>query len=101
MSLSTWWSTRVMHHGRRGAPDGRRLPKAPEWNSARRAYVDDEGRLGLRVNDDDHELDLGTDLASTSVTVLLIGLHVFITVTATGELLRELRLNPDLDFPPE
>ena len=76
-------------------------PESSEWNSARRAYVDDEGRLGLRVNDDDHELDLGTDLASTSVTVLLIGLHVFITLTETGELLRELLLNPEHDFRPE
>ena len=44
---------------------------------------------------------MGTELASTSVTLLLIGLHVFVTLSENGELLRELQLNPEHDFRPE
>lgn len=76
-------------------------PEDSGWDSARRTYVDDDGQIQIRVNDRDYEVDMGTDLASSSVTVLLIGLHVFVTVTETGELLRELLLNPDHDFRPE
>ena len=71
------------------------------WSNARRTYVDDDGQFVLRVNDRDYEVDMGAELASTSVTVLLIGLHVFVTLSETGELLRELRLNPEHDFRPE
>jgi hypothetical protein len=71
------------------------------WDNARRTYVDDMGRFLLRVNDRDHEVDMGAELASTSVTVLLIGLHVFVTLSETGEVLRELRLDPKHGFRPE
>ena len=64
-------------------------------------YVDDEGQFRLRVNDRDYDMDLGTELASTSVTVLLIGRHVFVTLSENGELLRELLLNPEHEFRPE
>lgn len=73
----------------------------PGWNGARHSSVDDEGHVRLRVNDHDFEVDMGTDLASTSVTLLLIGLHVFVTLSENGELLRELFLNPEHDFRPE
>ncbi len=76
-------------------------PEESEWSGARRAWVDDDGRFQLRVNEGDYEVDVGTQLASTSVTLLLIGLHVFVTMTESGELLRELRLNPEHDFRPE
>ncbi len=76
-------------------------PEGSEWNSARRTYVDDEGMFRLRVNGRDHEVDMGSELASTSVTVLLIGLHVFVTLTETGDLLRELVLDPEHDFRPQ
>jgi actin-like ATPase involved in cell morphogenesis len=76
-------------------------PEGSGWNSARHTYVDEQGQFRLWVNDRDYEVDMGTELASTSVTVLLIGLHVFVTLTETGELLREMRLNPEHDFRPE
>ena len=76
-------------------------PEGSGWSSARRTYVDDGGQFRLRVNDRDHEVDMGEALASTSVTVLLIGLHVFVTLSETGELLRELRLNPKRGYRPE
>jgi actin-like ATPase involved in cell morphogenesis len=88
----------------RSSPSAR-WASAPEadstWSSARRVYVDDEGQFRLKVNDRDHEIDMGTELASTSVTLLLIGLHVFVTLSENGALLRELRLDPEHDFRPE
>ena len=72
-----------------------------ESNSGRPAYVDEDGNLRLRVNDRDFEVDLGTKLASTSVALLLMGLNVFVTVPETGELLRELALNPARGYRPE
>ena len=49
----------------------------------------------------DYDVDMGTELASTSVTLLLIGPHVFVTLSENGGLLRELLLNPDHDYRPE
>ena len=76
-------------------------PKGSGWESARYARVDEAGRLHLRVNGRDHQVDVGTELASVTVTMLLIGLNVFVTAAETGELLRELQLNPEHDFRPE
>ena len=82
-----------------------RWASAPEtdssWEGARRVYVDDQGLFRLTVNDREHEIDMGTELASTSLSLLLIGLHVFITLSENGKLLRELHLNPEHDFRPE
>ena len=75
--------------------------EGPGWKSARRARVDDEGQLRMWVNDRDYEVSIGTDVASTTVTLILMGLHVFVTASETGQLLREMRLNPDHDFRPE
>ena len=72
-----------------------------EWSGARRTWVDDEGQFQLRVNDRDYDVDMGTQLASTSVTLLLIGRHVFVTLSENGALVRELLLNPEHDFRPE
>ncbi|MGH3457877.1 hypothetical protein [Aeromicrobium sp.] len=77
------------------------VPEESEWNGACHAWVDDEGQFPLRVNDRDYEVDMGTRLASTSVTLLLIGLHVFVSASENGELLQELQLNPEHDFRPE
>ena len=76
-------------------------PEGPEWESARHTRVDDEGQIRIRVNDRDYEVDVGPELASVTVTMLLIGLHVFVTAAETGELLREWKLNPEHDFRPE
>ncbi len=86
-------------------PRSTRWASAPEsessWNSARRVYVDDQGHLRFKINDREHDLNLGMELSSTSVTLILMGLQVFVTVTETGELLRELMLNPEHEFRPE
>ncbi|MGA8851246.1 MAG: Hsp70 family protein [Aeromicrobium sp.] len=75
--------------------------EGPGWKSARRAHVDDEGQFRLWVNDRDYEVNMGVEAASTTVTLILMGLHVFVTASETGQLLREMRLNPDHDFRPE
>jgi hypothetical protein len=93
--------------GTKDAPRSKRAPRwastreDSEWSGARRTWVDEDGQFQLRVNDRDYHVDLGTDLASTSVTLLLIGRHVFVTLSENGELLRELLLNPDHDYRPE
>ena len=82
-----------------------RWASAPEtdssWEGARRVYVDEQGHFPLTVNDREYEIDMGTELASTSLSLLLIGLHVFVTLSENGKLLRELHLNPDHDYRPE
>lgn len=93
--------------GTKDAPRSKRAPRwasareDSEWTGARRTWVDEDGQFQLRVNDRDYDVDMGTDLASTSVTLLLIGRHVFVTLSENGELLRELLLNPDHDYRPE
>jgi len=93
--------------GTKDAPRSKRAPRwasareDSEWSGARRTWVDEDGRFQLRVNDRDYDVDMGTELASTSVTLLLIGRHVFVTLSENGELLRELLLNADHDFRPE
>lgn len=76
-------------------------PEANGWDSARHTWVDGKGRFQLRVNDHDYEVDLGKELASASVTLLLMGMHVFVTASGSGAVLRDLHLNPDHDFRPE
>jgi hypothetical protein len=76
-------------------------PEDSGWDSARHAHVDDAGQFRLRVNDRDYEVAMGTEMASTPVTVLLVGLHVFVTASGSGAVLRELRLNPEHDYRPE
>ena len=82
-----------------------RWASAPEadssWEGARRVYVDEQGQFRLKVNHRDYDIDMGTELASTSLSLLLIGLHVFVTLSENGKLLRELHLNPEHDFRPE
>ena len=93
--------------GTKDAPRSKRAPRwastreDSEWSGARRTWVDEDGQFQLRVNDRDYHVDMGTELASTSVTLLLIGRHVFVTLSENGELLRELLLNPDHDYRPE
>ncbi len=102
-----WEPIRLVIETSEGAA-GRRLtarwslePEPSEWNNARHASIDAEGQFRLRVNGLLHKVDMGKALASRSVTVLLIGLQVFVTASESGELLRELRLNPDQEFRPE
>jgi hypothetical protein len=62
--------------------------------------TDPAGKLTLRVNGKLHHIGTGTENARTPVLMLVQDLHVRIINAATGELIRELIINPDRDHQP-
>jgi transposase InsO family protein len=62
--------------------------------------VDALGKLSLRSNGRMHHIGVGAEHARTQVLKLVDGLHIRIINAATGELLRELTLNPTRDYQP-
>jgi len=62
--------------------------------------VDTDGKLTLRVNGKLHHIGIGRTLARTPVLMLVQDLHIRVINAATGELLRELELDPGRDYQP-
>ena len=62
--------------------------------------VDDTGCVTLRVNGRLHHIGIGRTHARTHVLLLVQDLHVRIVDAATGELLRELTIDPTRDYQP-
>jgi transposase InsO family protein len=62
--------------------------------------IDTDGKLTLRLNGRLHHIGMGRTLARTPVLKLVQDLNVRIIDAATGELLRELTINPDRDYQP-
>ncbi|MEO6500524.1 MAG: IS481 family transposase [Jatrophihabitantaceae bacterium] len=62
--------------------------------------IDTDGKLTLRLNGQLHHIGMGRALARTPVLKLVQDLHVRIIHAATGELLRELTIDPDKDYQP-
>jgi transposase InsO family protein len=62
--------------------------------------VDKAGTVTLRYNSRLHHLGVGRLHAGTRVTLLIDDLHIRVTDRHTGELLRELTLDPSRDFQP-
>jgi transposase InsO family protein len=62
--------------------------------------IDTDSKLTLRVNGRLHHIGMGRTLARTPVLKLVHDLHVRIIDPATGELLRELTIDPDKDYQP-
>jgi transposase InsO family protein len=62
--------------------------------------VDSSGKLTLRVNGRLHHIGIGRTHARTPVLLLVHDLHVRIVDAATGELLRELHIDPTRDYQP-
>jgi transposase InsO family protein len=62
--------------------------------------VDRDGKLTLRINGRLHHIGIGRTLARTPVLLLIHNLDVRIINAATGELIRELTINPDRDYQP-
>lgn len=60
--------------------------------------VDTDGKLTLRHAGQLHHIGIGRTHARTRVLMLVQDLHVRVINAATGELLRELTLNPDRDY---
>ena len=62
--------------------------------------VDTHGKLSLRLNGRMHHIGIGAEHARTPVIKLVDDLHVRIVNAATGELLRELIIDPTRDYQP-
>jgi transposase InsO family protein len=62
--------------------------------------VDTLGKLTLRVNGRMHHIGVGAEHARTQVLKLVDGLHIRIINAATGELLRDLTLDPSRNYQP-
>ena len=62
--------------------------------------VDTGGSVTLRHNSRLHHIGLGTRLAGTPVTLLIDNLHIRVIHRHTGQLIRELTLDPTRDYQP-
>ena len=62
--------------------------------------VDNSGCVTLRHNGRLHHIGIGRTHARTHVILLVQDLHIRVVNAATGELLRELTLDPDRDYQP-
>jgi transposase InsO family protein len=69
-------------------------------NRVRTDRIDDSGTVTLRVNGRLHHIGIGRTHARTHVILLVDDLHVRVVNATTGELLRELTINPDRDYQP-
>ena len=64
----------------------------------RHDVVDSHGKLSLRHNGRLHHIGVGRTHARTPILMLINGLQIRIIHAATGEIIRELILNPNLDY---
>lgn len=71
----------------------------PHWR-VRHDKVDKAGTVTLRHDSRLHHIGVGRPHAGTRVTLLIEDLHIRIVARHTGELLRELTLDPSRDFQP-
>jgi transposase InsO family protein len=71
----------------------------PHWR-VRHDRIDQAGTVTLRHDSRLHHIGLGRRLAGTRVTLLVDDLHIRVIDRHTGELLRELTLDPSRDFQP-
>ena len=85
------------------------MPKALPMNSRdaethariRHDRIDTSGVVTLRVHGRLHHIGIGRTHARTHVILLVHDLHVRIVDAATGELLRELEIDPERDYQPQ
>jgi Integrase core domain len=66
----------------------------------RKDRIDSNGKLSLRHNSRLHHIGIGRDHAGTRVLMLIRDLDIRIITEDTGELLRELTLDPNRDYQP-
>ena len=85
------------------------MPKALPANSRdaethariRHDRIDTSGVVTLRIAGRLHHIGIGRTHARTHVILLVHDLHVRVVNDATGELLRELEINPEQDYQPQ
>jgi len=75
-------------------------PKIPAHYRVRNDIIDTGGSVTLRHNSKLHHLGLGTRRAGTRVTLLVDDLHIRVIARDTGELIRQLTLDPTRDYQP-
>jgi transposase InsO family protein len=110
--------TDYYNHQRPHRAVGRRTP-AQAWESRPRATptrqgqtfsehfrvrkdrVDSNGKLTIRHNSRLHHIGIGRDWAHTRVLMLIRELNIRIIAEETGELIRELTLDPSRDYQPK
>ena len=73
---------------------------ADTHDRVRRDKIDDGGAVTLRVNGRLHHIGVGRTHARTPVILLVHDLEVRIVAATTGELLRELTIDPRRDYQP-
>jgi len=88
----------VAYSARPKATAGNRL--ADTHDRVRHDRIDAAGRLTLRVGGRLHHIGIARTLAGTRVIMLVQDLHVRVVDAATGELLRELMIDPHRDYQP-
>jgi transposase InsO family protein len=74
--------------------------KADTHERVRRDKIDDGGSVTLRVNGRLHHIGVGRTHARTPVILLVQDLNVRVVDATTGELLRELTIDPRRDYQP-
>ena len=72
-----------------------------EHNRIRRDSVDSNGKLTLRHNGKLHHIGIGRTHARTPVLMLIQDLDIHIINATTGEIIRELTLDPTKDYQPQ
>jgi transposase InsO family protein len=72
-----------------------------EHNRIRRDHIDSNGKLTLRHNGKLHHIGIGRTHARTPVLMLIQDLNIHIINAKTGELLRELTLDPTKNYQPQ
>ena len=75
-------------------------PYLDPHSRVRHDRVDKAGTVTLRYNSRLHHIGIGRLHAGTRVTLLIDDLHIRIIDRHSGELLRELTLDPNRDFQP-
>jgi transposase InsO family protein len=86
------------YHARPKAVPGQ--PRTASHDRIRTDRVDADGKLTLRYNGKLHHIGIGRTHARTRVLMLVHDLEVRVINAATGELLRDLTLDPSRDYQP-
>ena len=74
--------------------------KIPAHYRVRNDTIDSGGTITLRHNSRLHHIGVGAHRRGTRVTLLVDDLHIRIIGRDTGELIRELTLDPSRDYQP-
>jgi transposase InsO family protein len=73
----------------------------PSHERVRRDRIDDSGVVTLRHHGRLHHIGVGRTHARTHILLLIQDLHIRVIAATTGELLRELTLDPTRDYQPQ